>query len=179
VSFEQTYDGDAGITGEPDPLVGEGIAGPVLPRPTADLLSAYLGTEVVDGDRVVWSGSGAVAGLEETWVITAENPFSELREPAENAAANQRLVATIEAAGFATTALVGRAPDLSWSEDCVAVRGATLAQVCTWGRAYDQHAVFLLTHVTHAVVSCWSGQELGRRPRVLAPVDLHRSALRR
>jgi len=179
VTFEQTYDGDAGVTGEPEPLGGEALADPVLPRLTADLLAAYLGTEVVDGDGVVWSGSGAAPGLADAWVITAENPFSELRDPLENAAANDRLVARIEAAGFATTALVGRAPDLSWSEDCVAVRGATREQVCTWGRAYDQHAVFLLRDDIHAVVSCWSGQELGSRPRVLAPADPSRSALRR
>jgi hypothetical protein len=176
MTFEQTYDDAADVTGESDRLGAGALADPVLPRLTADLLTAYLGTEVVDGDGSIWSGSGAVAQLDGVWVITAENPFSELRESAENAAANERLVATIEAAGFATTALVGRAPDLSWSEDCVAVRGATLEQVCAWGRAYDQHAVFLLTQDTHAVVSCWSGQELGSRPRVVAPVDPSRSA---
>jgi len=176
---EQVYDGAANGSGEPDPLGGDALADPVLPHLTADLLAAYLGTEVVDGRGVVWSGLAAVADLEDAWVITAENPFSELREPAENAAANERLVATIEADGFVTTPLVGRAPDLSWSEDCVAVRGASLQQVCSWGRAYDQHAVFLLRSGTHAVVSCWSGQEIGRRPRVLEPVDPSRSADRR
>jgi len=85
--------------------------------------------------------------------------------------ANARLVATIGTAGFVTTALVGRAPDLSWSEDCIAVRGASLAQICAWGRAFDQHAVFLLTEGTHAVVSCWSREVLGSRERVLGTED--------
>jgi len=170
------YDDDADVTGESGRLGAEVLADPVLPRLTPELLAAYLGTEVVDTAAVVWSGLGAVPGLEDAWVITAENPFSELRDPAENAAANVHLVERIEADGFVTTRLVGRAPDLSWSEDCVAVRGASLQQVCAWGRAYDQHAVFLLSETTHAVVSCWSGQELGSRPRVLTPVDPPRTA---
>ena len=153
-----------------------GLDGPGLPRLGSELLSAYLGTEVVDTHGLVWSGAGATEQLAAAWVITAENPFSELRDAAENAAANERLVATIEAAGLATVALVGRAPDLSCSEDCVAVRGATLEQVCAWGRAYDQHAVFLLTQDTHAVVSCWGGQVLGSRPRVVAPAEPSRPA---
>jgi hypothetical protein len=173
---EQVYDGYADDAGESDRLGAEALDDPVLPRLTPELLAAYLGTEVVDSDAVVWSGPGAVPGLEEAWVITAENPFSELRDPVENAAANAHLVERIAADGFRTTPLVGRAPDLSWSEDCVAVRGASLQQVCAWGRAYDQHAVFLLSADTHAVVSCWSGRELGSRPRVLAPVDPSRSA---
>jgi hypothetical protein len=161
------YDVNLRITGESRNLEGEAIADPVLPRLTAELLEAYLGTEVVAADGTVWSGLRAVEHLGDAWVITAENPFSERREPADNAAANARLVAAIETAGFVTTALVGRAPDLSWSEDCVAVRGASLEQVCAWGRDYDQHAVFLLTEGTHRVVSCWSREELGSRERVL------------
>jgi hypothetical protein len=152
------------------------LADPVLPQLTEQLLAAYLGTEVVAVDGTLWSGSGAVSSLEDAWVITAENPFSELREPAANAAANARLVAAIEAAGFDTTPLVGRAPDLSWSEDCVAVRAASREQVCGWGRAFDQHAVFLLTEGTHAVVSCWSLEELGRRERVVRSGDPEGSA---
>ena len=170
------YDDDVGVTGESSTLEHGAPADPVLPRLTAELLVAYLGTEVVAPDGTVWSGVRAVASLDDAWVITAENPFSELREPVDNAAANARLVAAIEAAGFATTALVGRAPDLSWSEDCVAVRGPSLEQICAWGRAFDQHAVFLLTEGTHAVVSCWSREELGSRERVLRTVDPEEAA---
>jgi hypothetical protein len=164
---EQVYDMNRPTTGEPRTLERRVVADPVVPRLTEELLAAYLGTEVVAEDGTVWSGSRAVESLEDAWVITAENPFSEVREPAANAAANARLVAAIEAAGFATTALVGRAPDLSWSEDCVAVRGSSLEQICSWGRGYDQHAVFRLTEATHVVVSCWSLEELGSRARVL------------
>ena len=160
-NIEQAYDTTRTEPGE------SGVVDPVLPRVTPELLAAYLATEVVDDDGVVWSGVRAVERLEACWVITAENPFSELRDAAENAAANERLVATIEAAGLATVALVGRAPDLSWSEDCVAVRGASLQQVCSWGRAYDQHAVFLLTGDRHEVVSCWGAGTLAGRARVL------------
>jgi hypothetical protein len=170
------YDANPRVTGEPGPLDDGALADPVLPRLSAELLAAYLGTEVVAQDGTVWSGLGALDRLEDAWVITAENPFSELREPADNAAANARLVDTIETAGFVTTALVGRAPDLSWSEDCVAVRGPSLEQICAWGRAFDQHAVFLLTEGTHAVVSCWSREELGSRERVLRTVDPEESA---
>ena len=166
------YDADTRAAGEPGREDPEPFADPVLPELTPGLLAAYLGTEVVDDDGMVWSGAGAAAGLEGAWVITAENPFSELREPTDNAAANGWLVARIEAAGFVTTPLVGRAPDLSWSEDCVGVRGASREQVCAWGREADQHAVFLLTEGTHVVVSCWSGEELACRARVLR-VDTH------
>ena len=174
--IEQVYGDHGDVTGESDRLGAEAFDDPVLPRLTPELLAAYLGTEVVDSEAVVWSGLGAVPGLDDVWVITAENPFSELRDPAENEAANTHLVERIETDGFVTTALVGRAPDLSWSEDCVAVRGATLRQVCAWGRAYDQHAVFLLSADAHAVVSCWSGQVLGSRPRVLTQADPYRTA---
>jgi hypothetical protein len=165
------YDDVTMGTGEARTDAHRPLADPVLPRLTTELLAAYLDTEVVAADGAIWSGLGALATLEDAWVITAENPFSELCEPAENAAANARLRAAIEAAGFATTALVGRAPDLSWSEDCLAVRGASLEQVCAWGRAWDQHAVFLLSQGTHAVVSCWTHEELGRRERVRRTVD--------
>jgi hypothetical protein len=170
------FDTNAQITGEswrddPGPL-----ADPVLPQLTPGLLAAYLGTEVVADDGTVWSGPGALSALEDAWVITAENPFSELREPSDNAAANARLVATIEATGLLTTPLAGRAPDLSWSEDCVAVRGASWEQICAWGREFDQHAVFLLTGETHSVVSCWTREELGRRDRVLRARDPEETA---
>ncbi len=56
------------------------------------------------------------------------------------------------------------------------MRGASLEQVCAWGRAFDQHAVFLLTERTHAVVSCWSLEELGLRGRVLTADDPEESA---
>jgi hypothetical protein len=61
---------------------------------------------------------------------------------------------------------VGRAPDLSWSENCIAVRGATWEQVGAWGREHGQHAVFVLTASTHTVVSCWGAGVLGSRERV-------------
>jgi hypothetical protein len=159
------YDDASSGSGESDATPGVDLADPVLPRLTPELLDAYLGTEVVDARGAVWSGAGAAVALDECWVITAENPFSELWEPAANARAMDRLVSGLEGAGLVTTPLVGRAPDLSWSEHCVAVRGATLEAICAWGRDFDQHAVFLLTEESHAVVSCWTREELGRRPR--------------
>ena len=158
--IEQTYDRF------PD-APGEAGGDPVLPALTPELLAAYLATEVVDGVGIVWSGIGALQTLEPCWVITAENPFSVAREAAENDAANEQLVASIRAAGFMTTPLVGRATDGSWSEACVAVRGPSYEQICAWGREHDQHAVFLLTGDRHEVVSCWGAGTLAGRARVL------------
>ena len=156
------YDDGPGGAGEPDQLDD-----PVLPPLTAQLLAAYLATEVVDADGVVWSGVGALQALAGCWVITAENPFSRRRADEANRAANARLVRTIEAAGFATTQLVGRAADESWSESCLAVSGPSLEQICSWGREHGQHAVFRLTGSEHEVVSCWTRSRLAVRGRVL------------
>ena len=160
-TIEQAYDTTRTEPGE------SGVVDPVLPRVTPELLAAYLATEVVDDDGVVWSGVRAVERLEACWVITAENPFSEPRRPEENAAANDHLAASIRAAGFATTPLVGRAADGSWSEACYAVRGASCGQVLAWGRAHGQHAVFRLSDDVHEVVSCWHAGTLASRARVL------------
>jgi len=137
------------------------------PPPLGDLLlAAYLSTEVVDDTGRVWSGAVADVDIADpTWVITAENPFSRRQDPAANAAAMASLVSVIRADGFAPVELRGRAPDESWSEDCLAVVGPAVDRVCAWGRAYAQHAVFLLTPSTHAVVSCWTEQEVASRPR--------------
>jgi hypothetical protein len=163
--IEHTYDTTRAGPGE------SGGVDPVLPRLTPELLAAYLATEVVEDDGVVWSGVRAVERLEACWVITAENPFSEPRRPEQNAAANDHLAASIRAAGFATTPLVGRAADGSWSEACYAVRGASSGQVRAWGRAHGQHAVFRLTDEAHEVVSCWGAGTLASRARVLGPPD--------
>jgi hypothetical protein len=132
-----------------------------------DLLAAYVATEVVDAAGSSWSGAGAVGIAADTWVVTAENPFSEKQDAAVNAAAMAELEADIRAAGLEPVALVGRAPDHSWSEDCFGVRGADGETVRAWGRARGQHAVFLLTADAHHVVSCWTGERLATRPRVL------------
>jgi hypothetical protein len=142
-------------------------------RPLTDrLLAAYLSTEVVDSLGVVWSGSGARALDREVWVITAENPWSEPQDAADNAAAMVSLEQTLRAAGHEPERLVGRAPDHSWSEDCFAVDaaadgGAAADDVLAWGRALGQHAVFLLTPAMHAVIRCATGETLVQRPRVL------------
>jgi len=159
--IEQTSDIGAGASGETG-------GDPVLPPLTPELLAAYLATEVVDGNGLVWSGVDALDRLETCWVITADNPFSDVRDDAENVAANEQLVASISAAGFVTTPLVGRATDGTWSEACVAVRGPSYEQICAWGREHGQHAVFLLTGDRHDVVSCWGAGTLATRARVLS-----------
>jgi hypothetical protein len=130
-----------------------------------DLLAAYLATEVVDAEGAVWSGSGAGRDLAVTWVLTAENPFSELRPGDVNDAAMRALEREIVASGVVAIPLVGQAPDHSWSERCFGVRDVEREAVCTWGRHHGQHAVFLLTPDEHVVVSCWTGADLAVRPR--------------
>lgn len=138
------------------------------PRPIdVDLLTAYVATEVLDDGGTVWSGPGAVPVDGEVWVVTAENPFSELLDVAVNAAAMAELAGVIRAAGHDPVVMVGRAPDLSWSEDCFGVHGDVGDLVRAWGRERGQHAVFRLTAGAHDVVSCWSGEVLATRARVL------------
>ena len=148
---------------------------------SAELLGAYVDTEVVGPDGRIWSGVGAGALDHDVWVITAENPWSELQDDDINAAAMARLEALIGDAGFDPVRLVGRAADHSWSEDCYAVAaseptsvpaspdvraaGADARLVLAWGRELGQHAVFLLTDDRHAVVECSSGRTLAHRPR--------------
>lgn len=129
------------------------------------LLAAYVATEVVDERGSVWSGAGAVPLEHDVWVVTAENPFSQKQDEAVNAAAMAGLRAEIVAAGLEPAVLVGRAPDLSWSEDCFGVRDVDPDRVRAWGRDRGQHAIFLLTAGEHHVVSCWSGEILASRPR--------------
>jgi hypothetical protein len=137
------------------------------PRPIdVELLTAYVATEVLDDDGAVWSGPDAAPVDGEVWVVTAENPFSELQDVAVNAAAMAELARTIRAAGHDPVVMVGRAPDLSWSEECFGVRGDVGDLVRAWGRERGQHAVFRLTADAHDVVSCWSGEVLATRPRV-------------
>jgi hypothetical protein len=130
-----------------------------------DLLAAYLATEVVDDDGVVWSGSGAARELAVTWVLTAENPFSEVAPGDVNDAAMRELEREIVASGAVAIPLVGRASDHSWSERCFGVRDVGREAVCAWGRDRGQHAVFLLTPDEQVVVSCWTGADLTARPR--------------
>jgi hypothetical protein len=148
---------------------------------SAELLAAYVDTEVVGPDGRIWSGAGAGALDHDVWVITAENPWSELQDDGTNAAAMARLETLIIDAGVAPVRLVGRAADHSWSEDCFAVAayepspapdpsdnhaaGADAQLVLSWGRELGQHAVFLLTSDRHAVVECSSGRTLAHRPR--------------
>ena len=138
-----------------------------VPELDPALLAAYLATEVVDTSGLVLSGAGALLEFAPTWVVTAENPFSQSRDHGTNNAAMAQLEQTVRAAGLVAVRLEGRAPDRSWSERCWGVQGATRGVVCSWGRAHSQHAVFLLTETEHVVVSCWTGEILARRPRVL------------
>ena len=147
--------------------MGDDVPGGAPRALAPDLLSAYLATEVVDLDGALWSGADAIDLAGDTWVVTAENPFSERRDAPLNAAAMADLEAEIRAAGHLPVALVGRAPDRSWSEDCFGIGAVDGATVRAWGRERGQHAVFLLTSAEHRVVSCWTGEVLAARPRVL------------
>ena len=64
------YDTNPRVPGESgalaDGALDDGaLADPVLPRLSAELLAAYLGTEVVAQDGTMWSGLGALDRLED------------------------------------------------------------------------------------------------------------------
>lgn len=145
----------------PDETAGPGVDG--------SLLSAYVTTMVTGPDGRTWSGADAIDELPdgEYWVITGWNPFSERVSEARNLDAQSRLLETIRGHGVAVTAVDGCAPDHSWCEPAFAFpRSVPLEVVCSWARAFDQHAVFALTPHEHLVVDAGSERTIGSRPRV-------------
>ena len=144
-----------------------------VPALEGDLLTAYVETVVTGTAGLVWSGAGAAPELPlgDCWVITGHNPFSARMTDAENHAANVRLAAAIAGAGVEAVPVDGCAVDHSWCEPGFAVPAEVPVEiVCGWARAFDQHAVFLLTGAEHHVVRAIDTATVGTRPRRL-PVD--------
>lgn len=94
-------------------------------------------------------------------VITACNPYSQVLDPADNAARNARLAADLDAAGIPRVAAVGRAADRSWSEPSFALLDAEEEAVLDHADRYDQHAVFVWAPSVFGVL--WAGANRGRR----------------
>lgn len=143
---------------------------PLPPR----LLDAYLNTVVEDRAGIVWSGRQAVdrPPSSPVAVITAWNPFSQLRAAEVNHAANHDLLRKILTRSGETDVTadvveaVGRSTDGSWSEECFVVTGLSPNDACRLAREFDQYAVFELTDDWH-IVRAADGGELGRRHRLL------------
>lgn len=90
-------------------------------------------------------------------LITAWNPNSEQRDPAENAAANERLASELTQAGEDFEAswggsLPGVTP--AWREEGFAVYGWTREQAKDWGQRFGQRAVVYLDPESADLVFC-------------------------
>jgi hypothetical protein len=73
--------------------------------------------------------------------VTAANPRSERKSPAENAAALAVLDQLVQAAGYPWRAGEGREPDGSWREASRLVIGITRANAEALGRLFGQNAI--------------------------------------
>jgi hypothetical protein len=81
-------------------------------------------------------------GAKTATVITAWNPRSEKKTVAENAAAQARLIADLEAAGLAHLPALGADPKGDWkSEVSLLVLDAMKETVETLGRKYGQNCI--------------------------------------
>lgn len=110
--------------------------------------------------RVRVAGRGAVTALpfEPVVVITGHNPRSEIVPAAVNAQANADLAAVLLAMGADLLPAEGRGWDGHWPpEASFAVRRLPLPLVLAVGRAFRQHAVYVLGGATTAIVSCDEG----------------------
>ena len=76
--------------------------------------------------------------------VTAANPRSERKSPAENAAALAVLDQLVQAAGYPWRAGEGREPDGSWREASRLVIGITRANAEALGRLFGQNAIVFI-----------------------------------
>lgn len=116
----------------------------------SDVLAAYRAThwtvEAGDGSLVLRVGEPVTAGALPlpAAIVTAYNPCSEQRTPAENAAANDALAARMRTAGLPTlpARAHGSGPDAaSWDEPGFLVHGLRLEDAVSIGAAFGQNAV--------------------------------------
>ncbi len=133
-------------------------------------VDAYLSTtiEVHMPNPIRVAGPGAVLWLpfSPMTVITACNPFSQPTDDATNAQANADLSALLLGMGADVLPAVGTATDASWpAEPSFAVRCTPLQILLALGRAFRQHAIFVLTDEVLTVVSCSTGRAVGSRRR--------------
>lgn len=133
---------------------------------TDELLALWLRTVVtVEGAVVSGAGAGPLPFTPPVHVLTAWNPQSTERSPADNSAADARLVTDLDAAGLAHRRATGADPEGTWAEDGHAVAGLDRPAAAELGRRYGQHAVYELTEAEVLVVECERGAVVGRGPR--------------
>lgn len=132
----------------PDPALGE-------------LAAIYLATEVlvtVDGTPLPAALAVERIGAP-LHVITAWNPGAARPGLSANRAANERLLADLQAHGVTVWPALGRDPHGPHAEESWAVVGLPLSEICRLGRAYAQVAVFAIEPGVQRVVACdgsWS-----------------------
>jgi hypothetical protein len=121
---------------------------------------AYLATilETPDGSRLVLHGRPLPAH-----VVTAANPYSSPRTPAENERANGCLRDDLRAEGLEHEPVVGRSPDGEWREPSFLVFGLTRDRAAALGLRFEQWAVFELDAGEVRVVACVDGAVMRTR----------------
>ena len=80
-------------------------------------------------------------GVTTSVVITAYNPFSEMPADAVNCAAQERLLAEIDALGLAWLPASGADPGGRWAEASLFVLGMSRDEALDLGRQFRQNAV--------------------------------------
>ena len=137
-----------------------------------DVLEAYAATDVD-----VWlptptrvAGRAARRDLPTRFVvITGWNPGSRVTDEATNRQANADLAAVLLAMGATVLPARGTATDGGWSEDSFAIPlddgRPSLHTLLAVGRAFGQHAVYVLGEDHLDIVACAGGTS-HRLPRV-------------
>lgn len=125
------------------------------PKIPDGLLDAYARTVVTVTDLrgQELPATEAAEDHGELWVISAHNPYSEIRSDLGNERRHDELVAHLGRNGgrhgWRHYDAAGRAPDGSWRERSVAVQGVSEEEARRLGQMWRQHAVF---HVTPGAV---------------------------
>ncbi len=92
-----------------------------------------------DGQRFVYPGGRRRSTA---WVVTASNPGARLLTVAENEERHNRLVLMATGAGAFCMSAIGRDQTGEWTEQSVALRGASRALAVALGNEFGQDAVF-------------------------------------
>ena len=100
-------------------------------------------------------------------VLTAHNPFGELRSDRENAVANERLAEDLVAAGAAVTAAEGRSADGSYAEPSFIARALDRTTALELARVHCQEAIFEVTDQLLTLLEV-GGSRIATRPRTAA-----------
>jgi hypothetical protein len=130
------------------------------------LIDAYANTTISSGRRMLTGPSASALPYPTVFVISACNPRSVLRTPAENESSHRLLRRQLRDAVSWHRQAKGESPDGDWSEVSVAVAGIEREEACQYGARFGQLAIFELDHEHLRVVRCVDQVVVATRSRM-------------